>query len=902
MVDDANPLSEGFRKWTSDFQFMRRAFADVLRAEGDHDTAAFIESCFDGVPTDSSITDRRLQALSIVFQLLDIVEENTANQIRRRAEDPRRGESEPGLWLYYLSELRRRGFSEAEIRAFLPAVRVEPVLTAHPTEAKRATVLEHHRAIYLLLVERDKANFTDLELALFNRRLRAALELLWRTGEIFLERPDVDSEVRNSLHYLRNVFPEAVELLDLRFQYAWSSVFQSGAPPLPRLNFGSWVGGDRDGHPFVTPELTANTLLILRESALSKLLDGLRRLGAKLSLSGSTGAPATLLERIADLGDAIGPEAAALIARNPGEPWRQLINLMTIRLKSTASGQGAHPYRTPAELLEDLDVLESSLRESGASTVADLDVRPVAAQVRAFGFHLAELDIRQNSSYFDRAIDGLLTASGAAEAGYPGWSPEEKLDFLSRELESLRPFAGHRMDLPDESRTLVELFRRLRTHMDQYGAEGIGNVIVSMTRCAADLLAVYLVAREAGLLADSGDGPYCELPVSPLFETIADLEHCDSIFESWITHPVTQRSLRHLQRRDNLDRPRIAVMLGYSDSNKDGGILASNWGLLQAQRKLAAAARRHGVRVDFFHGRGGTIGRGAGPTHVFLDALPAGSQMGGMRVTEQGEVIAQKYANRLTATFHLERLLAGVARTSLIHSRAPFASHPLEPLWAGVVKASYAAYRRLVESEGFVDFFRQATPIDAIENARIGSRPPRRTGRATLDDLRAIPWVFSWSQARFHLPGWFGVGSALHDLRTKEPGNWDQLRSELSTWPFLVYILHNVEASLLMANRDVMGMYASLAPDEELRGRVISAIDSEYSLARDTVSALLGGDAERRRPRLVKAVELRHNALMLIHRRQVELLAQWRRSGDEEALRDLLLTVNAISMGQKMTG
>jgi phosphoenolpyruvate carboxylase len=902
MRNAAQLLNEGFRKWADDFRFLREAFADVLRAEADNDTAEFVESCFNGVPLQGGMNGRRLQALSIAFQLLDIVEENTANQTRRRAEDPRRGESEPGLWLYYLNELRQRGFPEEEIRAFLAAVRVEPVLTAHPTEAKRATVLEHHRALYLLLVERDKANFTDLELALFHRRLRAALERLWRTGEIYLERPDVDSEVRNSLHYLRNVFPAAVELLDLRFQYAWSSTFESEPPTLPGLCFGSWVGGDRDGHPFVTPETTARTLATLRHAALALFDDRLRTLGAKLSLAADPEAPPRLTERIHQLADEVGAEAASAIARNPGEPWRQLVNLMLIRLQSTGAGQGPCPYGSPAGLLADLDVVESTLRQVGASTVADMDVRPLAAQVRAFGFHLAALDIRQNSGYFDRAIEGLLATAGTPAPDYASWPAEMKSELLDRELASLRPFAGPRMALPDEARNLVDVFRTIRTHLDAHGPAGIGNVIVSMTRSVADLLAVYLFAREAGLLADAGDGPYCELPVAPLFETIADLEHCDEILDAWLAHPVTQRSLRYLQQRDGWAQPRVVVMLGYSDSNKDGGILASNWGLRQAQRKLAAVARRHGVRVDYFHGRGGTIGRGAGPTHVFLDALPTGSQMGGMRVTEQGEVIAQKYANRLTATFHLERLLAGVTRTSLIHSRAPRNGHPLEEIWPGVVKASYAAYRALVESDGFVDFFRQATPIDAIEQARIGSRPPRRTGKATLNDLRAIPWVFSWSQARFHLPGWYGVGTALCTLRAEEPERWAQLTAQVKSWPFLVYILHNVEASLLMANREVMSMYAALAGDAALRDRVMHTIGHEYERAREAVSALLGGAAEDRRPRLVKAIELRHKALMRIHEHQARLLGHWRTHRDEDTLRDLLLTVNAISMGQKMTG
>lgn len=897
-------LQTGFEKWSADFEYMRQAFAQVLRDTGDADTASFLEACFDGGSgLQDPLDTRRLQAISIVFQLLDIVEENTANQMRRRAEDPRHGETEPGLWLYYLNELRQLGFSEDDIRAFLPTVRVEPVLTAHPTEAKRATVLEHHRHIYLLLVERDKARFTDLELALFDRRLLAALERLWRTGEIFLDRPDVDSEVRNSLHYLRNVFPEAIELLDLRFQYAWSSTFSSPPPEMPQLSFGSWVGGDRDGHPFVTPELTAKTLLQLREIALHQLQEGLRGLGSRLSLSPPGGVtPAALDGLIHTLAAGLGPAGETAITRNPAEPWRQLINLITIRLRHTAAGSGPLPYASPDELLHDLAVAESTLREAGASIVADIDVRPFAAQVRAFGFHLADLDIRQNSAYFDRAIDGLLAAAGVSPGGYSTWTDAAKVEFLSRELASLRPFAGPRMELPAEARDLVDLFRNLRTHLDQRGPSGIGNIIVSMTRSAADLLAVYLFAREAGLLADLGDGPVCELPVSPLFETIADLEHCEAILDSWLSLPITRRSLAHLQKRSGEPTPRVVVMLGYSDSNKDGGILASHWGLLQAQRGLSRLARRHGVRTDFFHGRGGTIGRGAGPTHVFLDALPAGSQMGGMRVTEQGEVIAQKYANRLTATFHLERLLGGVTRTSLIHSRAPHTPHDLEPLWARVVESSFRAYRNLVDSPGFVEFFRQATPIDAIENARIGSRPPRRTGRATIEDLRAIPWVFSWSQARFHLPGWFGVGSALNQLRTAHPEDWDQLAAGLRSWPFLVYILHNVEASLLMASRDIMDLYASLVPDDGLRHRVMGVIASEYDLAREAVGALLGAPAEIRRPRLMKAIQLRERALTRIHQEQVHLLKSWRAEGGDETLSRLLVTVNAISMGQKMTG
>jgi phosphoenolpyruvate carboxylase len=898
-------LREGFSKWTADFAYLRELFCQMLEDERDAELAAFLRNCFEeGPPGAGSLSVRHCQALSIVFQLLNIVEENTANQVRRRSEDPRRQESEPGLWLFNFGDLRRRGAAEPEVRRTLGCVSVEPVLTAHPTEAKRATVLEHHREIYLLLVERENRLFTDVELAIFERRLKAALERLWRTGEIFLEQPDVESEIRNTMHYLRVVFPDVVELVDLRFQHSWRASFATEPPLLPGLAFGSWVGGDRDGHPFVTPEVTARTLSLLREGALAVLRERLKRLAARLSLAESVQpAPARLRDRLAELCSALGEASRAAMQRNPGEPWRQLVNLMLLRLDRAAGiateGGG---YATARDLMEDLEILERSLREAGAPNVAALDIRPLAAQARVFGFHLAALDIRQNSAYHDRAVAGLLRAAGLPRTDYPEWSEKEKLDFLNRELETPRPFTGPHMRLDAEAAGVVELFRGLRAHLMRYGPEGVGPLIVSMTRSAADLLAVYLLAREGGLLVETDGGLACELPVVPLFETIEDLERSEAVLDAFLAHPLTCRTLEHLRRRNGQDAPEVVVMLGYSDSNKDGGIVASHWALHRAGRRLARLARERGVRLAFFHGRGGTIGRGAGPTHVFLDALPAGSLTGRMRVTEQGEVIAQKYANKVTAAFHLERLLAGVTRTSLLHEDGEAPPHPLEDLWSQVVQRSFETYRRLVDTEGFVDFFRQATPIDAIERTRIGSRPSRRTGRATVEDLRAIPWSFSWGQARFHLPGWYGVGAALDWLRREHPGDWKTLGQEIPRWPFLSYLLHNVAAALMMADVEIMRLYSSLVGDAALRRSLLETILAEYRLAGERIDELFGGRPEERRPRLALAIRLRDHALRRLHDEQVRLLADWRSRAREDTLQALLLTINAIALGQKMTG
>ncbi len=879
----ADSLREGFSKWTDDFNEIRGFFSEMLEEEGDADLAAFLRACFGGEPPElAALPAQYCQALSIVFQLLDIVEENTANQFRRRAEDPLRQEGEPGLWLYNLADLRQRGFSEAALRSAMEQVSVEPVLTAHPTEAKRATVLEHHRAIYLLLVERDNRRFTEVEAAIFRRRLKAALERLWRTGEIRAERPEVESEVQGVLHYLRWVFPDVVELLDQRFQHSWSAEFGTPPPNLPELAFGSWVGGDRDGHPLVTPEVTARTLVLLRHNALAVARDRMRKLGATLSMAESeVPVPRILRDRIALLSEILGLEIARkALDRNPREPWRQLVNLMLARLEHVDKPGG---YASAKEWIEDFEILEASLREAGAHNVAEMDVRPAVAQARVFGFHLATLDIRQNSQYHDRAMAGLLRAAGFAKYDFPNWSEPEKLEFLNRELQTLRPFTGPHMNLDPEAANVTALFRVLRAH----GPEGLGPVIVSMTRSVADLLVVYLLAREGGLLVEKDGGVACELAVAPLFETIRDLENSAGILDAFLSHPVSVR-------RPVKD---VVVMLGYSDSNKDGGVLASQWSLHQAERELTAVAKKHQTHLTFFHGRGGTVGRGAGPTHVFLEALPEGSLTGKMRVTEQGEVIAQKYANRVTATFQLERLLAGVTRTTLLHSVPNQKVQPLESIWPEVAGISFKAYRSLIETEGFVTFFRQATPIDVIEQTQLGSRPSRREGAGTLDDLRAIPWVFSWSQARFHLPGWYGVGTALDWLRRKRPEDFERMRD----WPFLSYLLHNAEASLMMAHPGLMRLYASLVEEEEIRARVFETIFKEYELSVAMIEHLFG-NAQTHRKRLAQAVRLRRSALDQLHREQVRLLRAWRNTPKEETLTALLLTVNAVGMGQKMTG
>lgn len=904
----------GFEKWDRDFHFLLDAFREVLISIGESQIAHLIERGFSQHPAPPAgpLPRRAPQAFSIAFQLLNMAEENTANQMRRMQENYEGPASSSGSWPHSIQWLLDRGFTEADLRRIFPRVHVQPVLTAHPTEAKRATVLEHHRELYLRLLERERLQLSPLEQETLRHHIQSVLERLWRTGEIFLERPDVESEISNVLHYLTTVFPDSVQFLHERFRESWLTAFPgSGEPPEPRISFASWVGGDRDGHPGVTTEVTRLALARMHDAALQVLRDELTRLGSRLSLSQLLQpAPVDLLRRVAEIEVEMGDAGRQAVARNSGEPWRQMINLILLRLPPEygTTPQPVH-YRRAEELEADLLLLSSSLEEVGAARVAADDVALVMRLARVFGFHLASLDLRQNSAFHDRAMAQLLSLAGIDAPDYADWPDERRMALLENELESPRPFAVDSASLPAEADASVAVLRLARKHIQRYGPRGIGTFIVSMTRSVADLMHVYLLAREAGLVHPAPDGLVCDLAVSPLFETIDDLENAPAVLDAYLSHPFTKRTLLYLQSRDRRHAPLQDVMIGYSDSNKDAGILASHWWLRKAQARMAEVARRHKVELRFFHGRGGTIGRGAGPTQVFLESLAHGTLMGEMRVTEQGEVISQKYANRVTATHHLERLIAGTAAWTAEHQRGGDTPHPAEAIFEEVAQISRAAYRKLIEFPGFIEFFTQATPLDAIEASHIGSRPSRRTGTRTIKDLRAIPWVFSWSQARFNLPGWFGVGSAFGHIRDTRPDLWDVLRPAAKDWPFLNYLLHNVEASIVTADPAVMADYASLCEEAAVRESVLKHIMDEYHATMGLLDELFGDPLPQRRPRLLKTVSLRNEALRILHHEQIRLLGDWRAAvvasdsgAAQRALNPLLISVNAIASGLKTTG
>jgi phosphoenolpyruvate carboxylase len=911
----------GFEKIDRDLRFLIGCLDEVLTSLGHADLAAVLPWTGKELPTDpDQLPPRTGLVFSIAFQLLNLVEENAAAQMRALREGELGVAAEHGLWGQALANLRERGFSGAEIAARLNSVRVEPVLTAHPTEAKRLSVLDQHRALYQLIQERERALMTPTDNKRLHAHTRAALERLWRTGEILLSKPDLTDERRNVLYYLRDVFPSVLPRLQSRLRSAWEStgfdVALIDAPGhSPRVRFGTWVGGDRDGHPGVTPEVTAETLERLRVNALIVLHRELARLTDTLTLSGwMQPLPPAMLAAQETMIATLGVRKPSTLPAHADEPWRDFVGLMIELLplqmapnQLAALREDPGCYQKPAELLAHLWLLHDSLVEIGAVRLAALDVRPAIRAVETFGFQLADLDIRQNSAYHDKAIGQLLTAAGLDGEDFGDWPETDRLSFLDRELRSPRPFLHANASAGPEADSVLGCFRVLARHIEKYGDEGIGALIVSMTRRRSDLLAVYLLAREAGLTRWLPEGLTCMLPIVPLFETIDDLKRAPGILRGFLDHPATRSSLRFQQH--GAKEVVQQVMVGYSDSNKDAGILASQWALHEGQAEIVAVANEAGVSIQFFHGRGGTVSRGAGPTNRFLEALPPGSLSGNIRLTEQGESIAQKYGTLTTATYNLELLLAGVTAATLSPSSNAEGEAALEEICPPLAEASQIAYRKLLEAPGFIEFYRQATPIDALEHARIGSRPSRRTGQASLADLRAIPWVFSWNQARFYVPGWFGVGSGLQHLADHHDAAFGMMRDRLRSSPFLYYVLTNVESSIASTDLDLMRSYANLVENEEIRERLFHMIWEEWTRTRAMLQELRGQPTAQRRPRMLKTLQLRADALRLLHMEQIRLLTRWRtlrkesREAEAEAmLPELFLSVNAIASGLRTTG
>lgn len=887
-----NPL---FKKTNQDLEFLTRCFQKVLHQLGEFELEKILTEK-PGLPEidweAGELEEKHIQVLSIYLQLMNLIEENAAVQGRRDRINELGVDSIRGSWGETLRKWQDQGWTETQMLDCIRNTEVYPVLTAHPTEAKRKSILELHREIYLNLVKLENNAFSQLEKQGLEREIMALLERWWRSGEVYLEKPTLEMERNNVMHYFSRVFPRALQKADQQLMESWIAMgfdpsrFDT-ATSFPNFQLGSWVGGDRDGHPYVTAEFTKNTLLEHRQNALSLVKEKLQHLGAQMSFSDIRNpVPQRFREQISEKAEFLGEESEAALRRNSREPWRQFINLMLLQLENTIQENGQPFYAGSGELLADLQILRQSLLEIDASSIVQFFLLPVERHVSCFGFHLAKLDIRQNSTFHEKAMDQILAGTFNGLTPYSTWSEKQRVKFISEELKSYRPFAFSGKSFGPEADKVLASFQSIKHHIDKYGDEGIGSFIVSMTRSLSDLLLVYLFLREAGL-------DRSRYQVVPLFETIEDLQRSEGVLKEFLSHEAFPGNFAFQE-----------VMLGYSDSNKDGGITASRWNIYQAEEKLTNLAKTLGKQLRFFHGIGGTISRGGGKYHRFLESMPLGSLQGSIKITVQGETISQQFANLLTAGYNLEMLFSGTAlQTAYTLFPKKIPDFPTEALQQ-LSEFAQNHYQKLIRHPDFLEFYGEATPIDVLELSKIGSRPARRTGKRSLEDLRAIPWVFSWSQSRFNLTGWYGIGSSIKTIRESHPDHYEKLQANTQSWPLLRYILIQVETNLLNADQEIMNLYASLVENRDTGVTFTKWIMDEHQLSLEEIGRLLGQERERRRVGLLDSINRRKNALHGLHQLQLKNLKLWRASKEPESplVTRLLKITTALASGLKNTG
>jgi phosphoenolpyruvate carboxylase len=844
-----------------------------------------------------------VKAFATYFKLVNLAEEQERVRVLRRREREAHATGASAIETIgaAVHELKQAGVGPDELQALLDRLLIMPVFTAHPTEAKRRTILTKLAHIADVLRSLDFERPGPEQERAAHEELREEIVSLWQTEETRAYKPDVMDEVRNGLFYFETVLydlaPEVVGSLERA-----AAAHYPGARVNPSfLRFGSWIGGDRDGNPFVEPAITEETLRAHHELALRLLRRGIERLHGHLSTTERLGVDPELLESIAADAALFPDEGHRSEERYGHQPYRQKLLYVYRKLGATLDAS-ARPwradhrvrtgtYRDAAELILDLRLLQHSLRGHHGERLADGRLGTLVRQAEIFGFHLASLDLRQHSARHSSALAEVMARYGLA-SGFTATSEEDRTRALTDEILAGRPFAPHRLDFSAETNETLELFRLVRRAHERIGYASVESYIVSMTRGPSDLLSVLLMAHDAGI-SD-------RLDVVPLFETVADLHAAPATMEKLFENPAYAR---HLKAR----RGAQMIMVGYSDSNKDGGYLTANWELHLAQRALAAVCRKHGVRLTLFHGRGGTVGRGGGPTNRAVLAQPPESVGGRLRLTEQGESITNRYANPALARRHLEQLVHAVLVAS---GRRPTgtpsrggawekAMHELSPL-------AEQAYRGLVhETAALVPYLQAATPLEEIGRLNIGSRPARR-GSGGLADLRAIPWVFAWTQSRVTLPGWYGLGSALETWAGAQDERWALVATMYREWTFFKTLVDNAQLALRGADRLIARVYATLA-DPADREAVFPHIAEEFGRTERALCRLTRQrDLLDEAPWLQRSIRVRNPYIDPMNYVQVALLRRLRaQPGEAEAeeLRDAIrLSVNGIAAGLRNTG
>ncbi|MCM8613725.1 phosphoenolpyruvate carboxylase [Accumulibacter sp.] len=882
------------------FELVERIRVSAIRFHRDDDSNARQEltAILDNLSRQQ--TQTIVRAFSYFSHLANIAEDQ--HHIRRsRAHLVARSPAHEGSLAHALQRAAAAGIDATCLRGFFDGATIVPVLTAHPTEVQRKSTLNAQREIAELLRRRDRGQLTPDEHDAVDEGLRRAVLGLWQTRMLRNTRLLVLDEVTNGLSYYDYTF-----LRELPRLYGWLedhlAATQAGLrnAELPAfLRLGSWIGGDRDGNPYVTATVTREALRLQSARALRFHLDEVHALGAELSLADGLVSVSEALQALA----ARSPDASA--ARSD-EPYRRALTGVYARLAATARrldgieperhavGEAA-PYADAGEYVGELDILHRSLVANGSALLARGRLRDLRRAARVFGFHLSSLDLRQNSEVHERVVGELLEMAMPGTA-YHQRDEAGRVSLLLAEIGSARPLSSQHLAYSDETRDELEIFRTAAAAQRAYGAQAIENYIIAKTDGVSDLLEVALLLKECGLLLPSGRS--LAVNIVPLFETIPDLRNCPRIMDELLSQPPYRELLRS---RGDLQE----IMLGYSDSNKDGGFLTSGWELYKAEIALVEVFARHGVRLRLFHGRGGSVGRGGGPSYQAILAQPGGAVQGRLRVTEQGEVIASKYSNPELGRRNLEIVAAAVLEATLL---APAAAAP-QPHYLEAMdelsRSAHRAYRSLVyETAGFERYFWESTVISEIAHLNLGSRPASRRKTTAIEDLRAIPWVFSWAQCRLMLPGWYGFGSALHDFLAAHPDGLRLLQQMYREWPFFRTLLSNMDMVLAKSDLAIARRYAELVSDAELRAAIFPRLQAEWHA---TVDGLLAISDQTRlladNPLLARSIRHRFPYLDPLNHLQIELIKRLRAGNeDEHVKRAIHLTINGIAAGLRNSG
>ena len=836
-----------------------------------------------------------VRAFTSYFRLVNLAEDNErVRRVRAREQEdrtaPRRGSLREAMKI-----IAARDASAESVRELLANADVRLVLTAHPTEARRHTTVAKLARIFATIRELDERDHDVDDRAQMRTRLAGTIEELWSSDEIRVLSPTPLDEARAGLVHFDPTLFEVVPRLYRELEAAVESTHPgAGIVVPPLLTFGSWIGGDRDGNPNVTAAVTLQTLGLMRRLALDFLERRVTRLAERVSVSSRVTGRAPLLEPALEAGAERFPQLAAELAlRNPEEPYRRFFALVRERLRATARSE-CEGYPDAAAPLADLRLAERALRAQRADRIAAGDLHDVIREVEVFGFHLARLDIREHADRHGQAV-GELLASRGAESDYDQLGEPARQSLLARALAepgSLLP-ADPRA-LSPSAMEVVNTFTMLAEAPSLGYGDALGSYVISGAALPSDVLEVLLLMKEARLAATGGGGAV--LPIAPLFEFGESLRDAPATMATLLEQPAYRAALTSWGDRQE-------VMVGYSDSNKDIGYLASTWGVRRAQTALAELLRAHGVRFTFFHGRGGALGRGGGPTNVAILSQPPGTVEGRIKLTEQGEVIAAKYSTPQIAHRELELVTGAALVSRLLPPPSPERLRVFEELLELMAGRSREVYRDLVyRHPGFEDFFEQATPIEEIARLRLGSRPTRRSRSQRIEELRAIPWVFSWTQTRIILPGWYGLGSALAQAR--DEAGLAVLQEMDRDWPFFAALLSNAEMALAKADLTIGESYVGLVDDEALREAIWAPIRAEYERTCELVLAVTGqARLLDRTPVLQRSIERRNPYVDPLSVIQVELLRRLRRDGPSaELARAILLTINGIAGGLRNTG